>query len=50
MKESWRTAEDFHCERPGKATGDNIASVAVNGRRLKGSCKNVKTWQYKESL
>jgi hypothetical protein len=28
MKESWRTAEDWQCERPGKATGESTAAIA----------------------
>lgn len=31
------TAEAWYCERPGEATGENTASVAVQGTGLMGS-------------
>ena len=39
MKKSWRAAEAWHCERPGEATGEGAALVAVEGQGLKESCK-----------
>ena len=42
-KESWRAAEAWHCEKPGKAIGEGAASVVVDGPRLKGSCKETET-------
>ena len=41
MRESWRAAEAWHCERPGKAIGESEASVAVDVLGPKGSCKEV---------
>ena len=41
MKGSWRAAQVWPCERPGKAIGEGIASVAVDGPGLKGSYKGV---------
>ena len=46
MKESWRAAEAWHCERPWKAIGESTASAAVDGPGLKGSCKGAEAWQY----
>ena len=40
-KKSWRTAEAWHCKRPGKAIGDGSASFAIDGPGLKGSCRKV---------
>jgi hypothetical protein len=40
MKGSWRAAEAWNCERPGKAIGEG-ASVVV-GSGLKESCKKLK--------
>ena len=40
MKGSWRAAEAWNCERPGKAIGEG-ASVVV-GSELKGSCKKLR--------
>ena len=34
MKGSWRAAEAWHCERPERAIGEGVASVAVDGCRL----------------
>jgi hypothetical protein len=45
MKESWKAAEAWHCERPGKAFGEGTVLVAVDGTVLKGSCKEVEFWQ-----
>ena len=39
MKESWRAAETWHCERPGKAIAEGAVSVAVESPALKGSCR-----------
>jgi hypothetical protein len=50
MKGSWRAAEAWHCERPGKTTGKSAASVAVDGPGLKGSCKGAEAWHHKGSL
>jgi hypothetical protein len=36
MTESWRTAEAWLCEKPGKAIGEGEVSVAVEGPELKG--------------
>lgn len=50
MKGSWRAAEAWHYEqRPGKAIGVGVASVAVEGLGLKGSYKEVEAWHPKES-
>ena len=38
MKGSYRAAEAWYCERPGKAIGEGAASVAIDGPGLKGSC------------
>ena len=38
MKGSRKAAEARHCERPWKAIGEGIASVAIDGPGLKGSC------------
>jgi hypothetical protein len=37
MMESCRAAEAWHCERPWKAIGEGVASVAIDGPGLKGS-------------
>jgi hypothetical protein len=50
MKRPWRTAEAWHCERPGKAADEGAASGAVDGQRLKESCKEVEAWHHEESL
>jgi len=50
MKGSWRAAEAWYCERPGKAIGEGTASVAVDGPVLKGSCKGVEAWHHGEIL
>ena len=50
MKGSWRAAETWHCERPGKAIGEGAASVPVDGSGLKGPCKEVEAWHHEESL
>jgi hypothetical protein len=31
----------WHCERPGKATGEAVASLVVEDPALKGSCKET---------
>lgn len=35
MKGSWRASEAWHCEKLGKATGEEAASVAIHGPGLK---------------
>ena len=50
MKESWRAAEAWHCERPREAMGEGAASVAVDGLGLKGSYKEFEAWQHEERL
>jgi hypothetical protein len=50
MKGSWRAAEAQHCETSGKAIGEGVASVAVDGSGMKGSCKAAKAWHHEESL
>jgi hypothetical protein len=47
MKESWRTAEAWHCERPGKAIVEGAAST-VDGEGLNGSCKELEAGTKKE--
>jgi hypothetical protein len=36
MKGSWRAAEAWNSESPGKTIGEGAASVAVDGPGLKG--------------
>jgi hypothetical protein len=50
MKGSCRAVEARHCERPWKAIGEGVASVAFDGPGLKGSCKGVEAWHHEESL
>jgi hypothetical protein len=50
MKESWRAAKAWHCERPGKAICEGAASDAVDGLGLKGSCKEIEAWHNEERL
>jgi hypothetical protein len=50
MKTLWRTAEAWHCERPGKAIGEDAASVAADGPGLRRSRKEVEAWHHEESL
>jgi hypothetical protein len=38
MKGSYRAAEAWYCERPGKAIGEGAASVAIDSPELKGPC------------
>jgi hypothetical protein len=49
MKGSWRAAETWHHESPGKDIGEGAASIAVDGPGLKGSCKEVEDWHHEES-
>jgi hypothetical protein len=49
-RRAWRTAEVWHCERPGKGIGEDRASVAVDSPGLKGSCKEAAPWHHEESL
>ena len=37
MKRPRKAAEAWHCERPWKAIGEGVASVAIEGPGLKGS-------------
>ena len=46
MNELRGAAEVCYCERPGKAIGYGIASVAVDGPVMKGSCKEVEAWHH----
>ena len=41
MKGLWNASESWPSEMPGKTTEGGAASVAVDGPRLKGSCKEV---------
>ena len=50
IKGTWRAAETWHCESPGKATGESAASVAVDGPGLKGSGKKAEVRHLKGSL
>ena len=50
MDDSWRTAEAWHCERPGKAIVGSVASVAVDSPVLKGSRKEVEIWHHERNL
>ena len=50
MKESWRTAEAWHCESPQKAIGEGAVSVAVEGQGLNGSCNQVEAYHHEKSL
>ena len=50
IKGSWRAAEAWHCERPGKAIGKGAASVAIDGPGHKGSCKETEAWHHEGSL
>ena len=50
MKWSRGAAEAWHYERPGKAIGEVVASVAVDSPGLKESGKEVEVWHYEESL
>jgi hypothetical protein len=43
-------AEAQHCGRSWKAIGECADSVAVDGPRLKGSCKRFQAWHHEESL
>lgn len=44
MERSWRAAEAWQCERPGKVIGKDAASVTVEGPRLKRPCRGLDTW------
>ena len=50
MKRSRKAAEAQHCERPRKAIGEGVASVAIDGPGLKGLCKGVEAWHHEECL
>jgi len=50
IKESWKVAEAWHDERPGKANGEDSASVAVDDPGLKGLYKEFQAWQHAGSL
>ena len=49
-KGPWRTTGAQHGERPGEATGEAAALVAVEGPGLKGSCRADEAWHREESL
>ena len=49
MKGSWRAAEAWHCERPGKDIGKDAASVATGSPGLHRSCK-VEVWHHEGSV
>ena len=50
MKESRREDKAWHFKKPGKAIGEGVASVAIDGPGLKGSCKGFEAWHHEESL
>lgn len=50
IKGSWRAAEAWHCERPGKDTGEGSVSVAVGSSGLEWSCKEVEAWHLERLL
>jgi hypothetical protein len=50
MKRSWRAAEVWPYERPGKAIGEGAASVVAEGLGLKESCKDVEAWHHEDNL
>ena len=49
MKGSWKAAEVWHWERPGKAIGEGTASLTVKDPGMKGSCREVGVWHHEES-
>ena len=50
MKGSWRAAEAWQCERPGKAIGEGSALVAVDSTGIKRSYKEVEALHREENL
>ena len=50
MKGSWRPAEAWYYERPGKTIGEGAVLVVVDGLGLKGSFKEVEAWHHEERL
>jgi hypothetical protein len=50
MKGLWRTAEAWHRERSGEATGVGVATVAGKNPGLKRLCKEVEAWDQEKSL
>ena len=50
MKGLWRIAGAWHCERPGKDSGEGTGSVAVEDPELEELCKEIKAWHHKGSL
>lgn len=50
MKESWRTAETWHCKRPGNAIGEGAASEVAEAPGLKGPGREDEACQHEESL
>jgi hypothetical protein len=42
MKASWRAVETWFCERPWKAIGEGVASVAVDSPGLKRHVKELR--------
>ena len=49
-KESWKTAEAWHCKKQGKAMGEGAASLAVKVPGLKEPCKEFEAWHHKEPI
>lgn len=45
-KELWRTAEIWHCKKPGKATTKDVDSIAMEATRLKASWREVEACHY----
>jgi hypothetical protein len=50
MKGSWRAAEAWYYERPGKATVKEATSVAVDSSKLRGSYKEIEVLHHEDSL
>ena len=50
MQGPWKAAEAWHCERPGKAIGEGIASITIDGQVLKDFYKEVDVWHHEQSL
>ena len=49
MKGSSKTAETWHCKRPGKTIGEGAASIAVDGPGLMGPAKNLRLGNMKRA-
>lgn len=50
MQESWREAEDWHCERPEEAIGEGTALEALESPGLKRLYREVEAWYHEQSL